>query len=113
FHARYDPLWEAVVERGFAVHQHQGSGSPDVGAGEVVDRSVSYVNHELWTRLTLSHLIVGGVFERHPDLRFVWTEMPGLRWVVEDLERITRQLKVIQSRYASDPRQLNFASSFG
>jgi hypothetical protein len=39
--------------------------------------------------------------------------MPGLRWVVEDLERITRQLKVIQSRYAGDPQQLNFASSFG
>jgi predicted TIM-barrel fold metal-dependent hydrolase len=113
FHRRYDALWEAAVEHGYAVHQHQGSGSPDVGAGEEVDRSVGYVNHELWTRLTLSHLIVGGVLERHPDLRFVWTEMPGLRWVVEDLERITRQLKVIQSRYGGDPRQLNFAGSFG
>ncbi len=113
FHPRYDPLWEAAVEHGFAVHQHQGSGSPDAGAELEVGRSIQYVNHELWTRLTLSHLIVGGVFEKHPQLRFVWTEMPGLRWVVEDLERITRQLKVIQSRYAGDPRQLNFAGSFG
>ncbi len=112
FHPRYDPLWEAVVQHGYAVHQHQGSGSPDAAALDV-GRSIQYVNHELWTRLTLSHLIVGGVFEKHPQLRFVWTEMPGLRWVVEDLERITRQLKVIQSRYAGDPRQLNFAGSFG
>jgi hypothetical protein len=39
--------------------------------------------------------------------------MPGLRWVVEDLERITRQLQVIQSRYADDPRQLNYWHTFG
>jgi hypothetical protein len=43
----------------------------------------------------------------------VWTEMPGLRWVVEDLERMTRQLRIVQSRYAGDPRQLNFSGVFG
>lgn len=113
FHARYEPLWQAAVELGLPIHQHQGSGSPDVGMDQTVGRSVFYVDLELWTRLTLSHLIVGGVFERHPELRVVWTEMPGLRWVVEDLERITRQLQVIQSRYAGDPRQLNFWHTFG
>ena len=50
---------------------------------------MTFVDHELWTRLTMSHLIVGGVFDRHPDLQVVWTEMPGLRWVVEELERMT------------------------
>jgi predicted TIM-barrel fold metal-dependent hydrolase len=74
---------------------------------------VTYVDHELWTRLTLSHLIVGGVFERHPELTVVWTEMPGLRWVVEDLERMTRQLRIVQSRFADVPRQLNFSMVFG
>ena len=33
----------------------------------------------------MHHLIVGGVFERHPQLQVVWTEMWGLRWVVEAL----------------------------
>jgi predicted TIM-barrel fold metal-dependent hydrolase len=113
FHDRYDPLWRTAVEHGFPIHQHQGSGSPDDLEGQAVSRTVRYVDQELWTRLTLSHLIVGGVFERHPDLKVVWTEMPGLRWAVEDLERITRQLRVVQSRYADDPRQLNFHRVFG
>lgn len=113
FHERYEPLWRAAVDLGLPIHQHQGSGSPDRGDDQPVSRTVRYVDHELWTRLTLSHLIVGGVFERHPGLRVVWTEMPGLRWVVEDLERITRQLRVVQSRHAPEPTQLNFWRTFG
>ena len=64
YHERYDPLWRAAVECRLPVHQHQGSGSPDTVRHLPVHRSVTYVDHELWTRLTLSHLIVGGVFER-------------------------------------------------
>jgi predicted TIM-barrel fold metal-dependent hydrolase len=110
---RYDPMWRAAAELGLPIHQHQGSGSPDPSPGQDAAKAVTYVDHELWTRLTLSHLIVGGVFDRHPDLIVVWTEMPGLRWVVEDLERMTRQLRIVQSRFAGVPRQLNFSMVFG
>jgi predicted TIM-barrel fold metal-dependent hydrolase len=113
YHERYDPLWRTAAELLLPVHQHQGTGSPDPSPGQEAAKAVTYVDHELWTRLTLSHLIVGGVFEKHPDLRFVWTEMPGLRWVIEDIERMTRQLRVVQSRHANDPRQLNFSAVFG
>src|SRR3954453_15511461 len=113
YHDRYDPLWRAAAELRLPVHQHQGSGSPDASPGQDVGKAGTYVDHELWARLTLSHLIVGGVFDRHPDLTVVWTEMPGLRWVVEDLERITRQLQVVQSRWSNVPRQLNFSMVFG
>jgi predicted TIM-barrel fold metal-dependent hydrolase len=113
FHERYEPLWRTAVELGLPIHQHQGSGNPDAAMDQDPAISVTFVNHELWTRLTLSHLIVSGVFERHPELRFVWTEMPGLRWAVEDLERMTRQLRVVQSRYADDPRQVNYFPTFG
>jgi predicted TIM-barrel fold metal-dependent hydrolase len=113
YHERYEPLWSTAVELGFPIHQHQGSGSPDAWPGQDVGRALTFVDHELWTRLTMSHLIVGGVFERHPDLKVVWTEMPGLRWVVEDLERLTRQLRIVQSRFADDPLQLNFSRVFG
>lgn len=113
YHERYDPLWRTAAELQLPIHQHQGTGSPDPSPGQDAARAITYVDHELWTRLTLSHLIVGGVFEKHPDLRVVWTEMPGLRWVVEDIERMTRQLRVVQSRYAGTPRQLNFSMVFG
>lgn len=113
YHRSYDPLWAALIEADLPVHQHQGSGSPDGPTDTDVSVSVMFIDLELWTRLTMSHLIVGGVFERHPKLKFVWTEMPGLRWALEDLERMTRGVQIVQSRYASDPAQLNFAGSFG
>jgi predicted TIM-barrel fold metal-dependent hydrolase len=110
---RYDPLWEAAVEVGLPVHQHQGSGNPDPAPGSDAGESVRFVDNELWTRLTMSHLIVGGVFERHPELKVVWTEMFGLRWALDDLERMTRGLRTVQSRHAGDPHQLNFHHTFG
>ena len=113
YHERYDPLWRAAAELGLPVHQHQVPAAPMPSPGQDAAKAVTYVDHELWTRLTLSHLIVGGVFDRHPDLTVVWTEMPGLRWVVEDLERMTRQLRIVQSRFAGRARQLNFSMVFG
>ena len=61
----------------------------------------------------MHHLIVGGVFERHPELQVVWTEMWGLRWVVEELAQMTLRLRNVQSRYAGQPRSLNYSHTFG
>ena len=97
FDEGYDPLWSACIEVGLPVHQHQGTGSPDVGADEPVGRSIFFTELDLWTRRTMHHLIVGGVFERHPDLQVVWTEMWGLRWVVEELAHITLRLQNVQA----------------
>jgi predicted TIM-barrel fold metal-dependent hydrolase len=113
FDERYDRLWEASVETGLPVHQHQGTGSPDVGADEPVGNTIFFTELERWTRRTMHHLIVGGVFEHHPDLQFVWTEMWGLRWVVEELAHMTLRLRNVQSRFAGDPRALNYSRTFG
>ena len=112
FHARYDPLWAACAGLGMAVHQHLGSGSPDVG-DDALAFGIMFAEHDLWPKRTLLHLIVGGVFERHPDLRVVWTEMWGMRWVLEELARIEQRLTIIQSRWADDPHVLNYSSTFG
>jgi predicted TIM-barrel fold metal-dependent hydrolase len=94
------------------VHQHQGTGSPDVGSDPVAT-TIFFTELELWTKRTLHHLVVGGVFERHPDLQVVWTEMWGLRWVVEELAQMTLRLRNVQSRYAGQPRSLNYSQTFG
>jgi len=112
FHHRYDPLWEASVEAGLPVHQHQGTGSPDIGADEAVGNSIFFTELDHWTRRTMHHLIVGGVFERHPDLQVVWTEMWGLRWAVEELAHMTLRLRNVQSRFAN-PGVLNYSRTFG
>jgi predicted TIM-barrel fold metal-dependent hydrolase len=95
------------------IHQHQGTGSPDVGAELAVGRSIFFTELDLWTRRTMLHLIVGGVFERHPQLRVVWTEMWGLRWAVDDLAHLTRRLRNVQTRFAADPTILNYSQTFG
>jgi predicted TIM-barrel fold metal-dependent hydrolase len=113
FDPRYEPLWDALAALELPLHQHQGTGSPDVGGASALGRSIFFTELDLWTRRTLLHLIVSGVFERHPRLQVVWTEMWGLRWAVEDLDRITRRLANIQVRFADDPTQLNYAQTFG
>jgi predicted TIM-barrel fold metal-dependent hydrolase len=113
FHERYDPLWAAAVETGMPVHQHQGTGSPDVDPTSPVARTIFFTELDHWTRRTMHHLIVGGVFERHPGLQVVWTEMWGLRWAVEELAHMTYRLRNVQSRFAGDPLALNYATTFG
>ena len=113
FDERYDPLWAACAEVALPVHQHQGTGSPDVGSEQSVGRSIFFTELELWTKRTLHHLIVGGVFERHPDLQVIWTEMWGLRWAVEELATMTRHLPKVQRRYAGESDLLNYSAVFG
>ena len=76
-------------------------------------RPIFFAELDLWTRRTLLHLIMGGVFERHPGLKVVWTEMWGIRWALEELARMRQRLLNLQSRYAGDPRVLNYSSTFG
>ena len=94
------------------MHQHQGTGAPDVGPDPIAN-TIFFTELDLWTKRTLHHLVVGGVFERHPELQVVWTEMWGLRWVVEELAEMTLRLRNVQSRYAAGPRVLSYSHTFG
>jgi predicted TIM-barrel fold metal-dependent hydrolase len=112
FHPRYDALWAACAELALPVHQHMGSGNPELGDLPVA-KGIAFAEHDLWPKRTLLHLIMGGVFERHPTLTVVWTEMWGMRWVLEELHRIEQRLHNVQSRYADHPTYLNYARTFG
>jgi predicted TIM-barrel fold metal-dependent hydrolase len=120
FHESYDRLWAACVELELPVHQHQGTGSPDAGQDSPAATAIWFTELDRWTQRTLLHLIFGGVFERHPELKFVWTEMWGMRWVLEELHRMERRLPELRTQgaygegvgRADDPRRLNF-SIFG
>ncbi len=100
FHERYDPLWEVLTELDLPVHQHQGSGSPDAGGESPVATPIWFAELDRWTQRTLLHLIFGGVFERHPRLKVVWTETWGVRWVLEELDRMERRLPELRSTSA-------------
>ena len=83
FHRRYEPIWRICEERDFAVCHHSGSGIPDMPWSEPGGMSIMEFESPLWTKRTMSHLILGGVFERFPALKYAQTEMGGLQWVAD------------------------------
>ena len=79
----YDPLWAACEELGVVINHHSGGGAPDYGRHAVAGM-VWVAEAAFWSRRALTHLIVGGVFERFPRLKLVLTEQ-GASWISSTL----------------------------
>jgi predicted TIM-barrel fold metal-dependent hydrolase len=82
----YDPIWAACQELGVVVNHHSGSGAPDYGTHAAAGM-VFLAETTFWSRRALTHLLLGGVFERFPELRFVITEQ-GASWIPAVLEQL-------------------------
>jgi predicted TIM-barrel fold metal-dependent hydrolase len=82
----YDRLWAEVQELGLVINQHAGAGSPDYGPYPAAD-PMWILETGFFTQRGWKQLILGGVFERFPDLRFCLTES-GCAWVPPLLERM-------------------------
>ncbi len=82
----YEPLWQVCEELGIPVNHHTGSAAPPMGPTDV-DTVVFLLEVSWWAHRALTHLIVGGALDRHPDLQFVFTEQ-GTAWVPEELTKL-------------------------
>jgi predicted TIM-barrel fold metal-dependent hydrolase len=83
---KYDPIWATCEELGMPVNSHSGTGLPDYGkypASQViwVIETPFFAHRPLW------FMIMGGVFERFPRLKFVMTES-GSSWVPATLRQL-------------------------
>ncbi len=82
----YEPLWSACEDLEVPVTHHSGQGSPDYGRSGAA--SVMWLVETQWfSHRPFWQLIMGGVFERHPDLMFVVTEQ-GCSWIPETLRML-------------------------
>lgn len=80
--ARYEPLWNVCEELGMPLHTHSGW-SPDYG--DVPAATPMYISEvDMWAQRPFKALLWSGVFERHPDLKLVFTET-GCGWILETL----------------------------
>jgi predicted TIM-barrel fold metal-dependent hydrolase len=90
----YDPLWKVCEDLEIPVNVHSGTGNPDYGAYPT--SMLLYINEvTFYSQRPLVQLILSGVFERFPRLRFVITEA-GCAWVPPLLERLDATLASIR-----------------
>jgi predicted TIM-barrel fold metal-dependent hydrolase len=80
----YEPLWAVTEELGLVLHTHSGAGPTDIGPGPGM-LPIYASEAGWWAGRPLAVLIWGGVFERHPGLRFSMAENGA--WWVPDLIR--------------------------
>jgi predicted TIM-barrel fold metal-dependent hydrolase len=75
----YDRLWAACQDHDVIVQQHSGGGSPDYGRHDVAGL-MFLAETTFYSKRGFTHLLLGGVFERFPRLRYVLAEQ-GCAWV--------------------------------
>ena len=96
FHTRYEPLWALCEELDLTVVQHGGPGSPAMPMDQPASNAVLITEAAMWAQRTLGHLILAGVFERHPALRFAPTEQ-GTLWVQQQLAMLDAMVPTMKS----------------
>ena len=83
YHPDHDPFWKVCEDLEIPVNVHSGTGSPDYGdfpfSGLLQALEIPF-----YSQRPLVQLMVSGVFERFPRLRFVVTEL-GASWVPDVL----------------------------
>jgi predicted TIM-barrel fold metal-dependent hydrolase len=84
FHTRYEPLWALCADLDLTVVQHAGAGSPLMPMDQPASNAGLITEMAMWAQRTVSHLILAGVFERYPTLRFVPTEQ-GTLWLQQQM----------------------------
>ena len=82
---RYAPLWSVCEELGLPIHTHSGW-SPDYG--DVPAATPMYISEvDMWAQRPFTALLWSGVFERHPQLKLIFTET-GCAWILDHLRKI-------------------------
>jgi predicted TIM-barrel fold metal-dependent hydrolase len=82
----YDPLWALTEELGLVLHTHSGAGPSDIGMGPGM-LPIYASEAGWWAARPLAVLIWGGVFERHPRLKYSMAEN-GAWWVPDQIRKM-------------------------
>ncbi len=102
YSASYEPIWAAAEANDMTLNHHAGGATPNFGNHFPASLAVFMIEVKWWSQRALWHLIFSGVFERHPNLRFVNTET-GTAWlpgVLEELDSFHHRMKY--STYGSE-----------
>ena len=88
YYPHLDPLWAVCAELELPVHRHATAPMESVREGGKASQLVSFVEIQFYTARAIGHLILSGVFERHPDLVFVTTEISNASELKAELAKL-------------------------
>jgi predicted TIM-barrel fold metal-dependent hydrolase len=97
----WDELWSVCADNDLPVHSHLGSGLPTqyaraenlISSGTTTSNPLALNSDwEFWCRRPLWHMIWGGVFDRHPGLKFVFAEA-FVDWIPRTLKYMDWQFE--------------------
>jgi predicted TIM-barrel fold metal-dependent hydrolase len=116
YHPDLDRFWAVCEDLDLPVNCHSGTGSPDYGdfpfSGLLQALEIPF-----YSQRPLVQLMVSGVFERFPRLKFVTTEL-GATWVPELLSMLdlfmgaVRQGQLGEFRYTEDQAPQKTATEY-
>jgi predicted TIM-barrel fold metal-dependent hydrolase len=99
FDPYWEPLWALCEDLEIPVNAHGGTGVPDFG--KVPAAQLLYITEAgFYSQRPFIHLLLSGVFERHPRLKFVMTEQ-GAAWIPPLLKRMDSTLERIRKTGAT------------
>jgi predicted TIM-barrel fold metal-dependent hydrolase len=88
----FDPSWDrvfaAISDHDLVMNQHSGQGSPDYGES-MVGQALWVTEVTYYCQAGFRHLIMSGVFEKFPALKYVLTES-GCAWAPALLAQMDR-----------------------
>jgi predicted TIM-barrel fold metal-dependent hydrolase len=76
----WEPFWSACEHLHMPLTTHAGAGDPSSWSGPETICLLSLESGGWPARRAMHFMILGGVFERHPELKLVLTEQPGDWW---------------------------------
>jgi predicted TIM-barrel fold metal-dependent hydrolase len=92
-HAEFDRVWSAATDLGMIAHVHVGMSPSMIHPGWAntddpgVIRFLSVLQPHQSAQVFLAGIVLGGVFERHPKLTVLFSEL-GIGWFAPTVERM-------------------------
>jgi predicted TIM-barrel fold metal-dependent hydrolase len=100
YSSEYDRFWAVCQDCDVVVNQHGGTGSPDYGEYPVA-LPIRLMETPWFSIRSHGHLLISGVFERYPKLKYILTEA-GCSWVPSTLERLDQIWNTVRAGFAGE-----------
>jgi predicted TIM-barrel fold metal-dependent hydrolase len=103
FDPALDPIWAACVETGLPISQHGGIGAPNYQPAGPAAFLTLATEHSFFSGRSLWQLIIGGVFDRFPELKVAYVETES--WWLRPVMQLLDQRDMVGDDWADDASQ--------